>query len=769
MSGPEYPRPPQPYSPVFQDIKRFDFWDTIQSQYANSERIIALIETFNDCLDQTANFDEFFRLVWNIDTAEGFGLDVWGRIVGVNRTLQISDVLFFGFSQQDPTVGTFGEGIFYSGTPATNNFVLSDASYRTLILAKALANICDGSITAINKVLLSLFPGRGDCYVWDGQDMTGAYVFEFELTPVELAVVVQSGVLPKPVGVLFTTEFGPPLLAETQAIVDAMPVPPAFNLQILYNILVGELKDAGIWDKLDLLYILAVGAAGNALINWIDPGTDDLTAVNSPVFTANRGYTGDGVTSYLDTGIAGNALTNFLQNSAIAGIWALTDTLAPTFDHTVDFLGSAPSLPSGVTLTRASSGYDGSYFDSSGVFQTATAGAARFTYNPSTLALRGLLNEPARTNLFIDNSAFTGFVAGSPGTPPTAQSNSMVGATRTIVDRSTENGLPYFGFSWAGTATGTGFFIWPATSTIAGASGDTFVSAAFVKLQSGSFANLGALQLRVRGATSGGVEEEQSGINIVPTGAALTTQRSEISRLMNNALTADINGYLRQAIVSGVIGFGFRVGGQQIEKIPAGQSGASSTILTTGTALTRAAEVLTITEAVIPDGVYSITITRESGDTVLTNQTLTSGFVVPNDVSPVRSVRFVGLSENADFGSTTDDKVSIFAQDMAGDAKADINDTVAISSSNALVPGHYAINRSGSGARQFYKDGIQIANDTQASTTPTAGHLTLLRSNASYSAKELSLGYVGGSLTATEAGKAQSIFRSYLKAVGAVA
>lgn len=211
MSGPPYPPEPGAGSnsigkfqigvSAIGDLESFDFRTTIISQYANSPILTLLIENFDQYIDQTQNFEDFFDLIWNVDTAVGYGLDVWGRIVGVTRTLSVSDTVFLGFEQQLPTVGSFGSGIFYSGNPLTSNYQLTDNAYRTLIFAKALANICDGSIPAINQILLNLFPGRGDCYVTDGQDMTMTYTFEFPLTPVEIAIVGQSGVLPKPVGV----------------------------------------------------------------------------------------------------------------------------------------------------------------------------------------------------------------------------------------------------------------------------------------------------------------------------------------------------------------------------------------------------------------------------------------------------------------------------------------------------------------------------------------------------------------------------------------
>ena len=62
------------------------------------------------------------------------------------------------------------------------------------------------------------------------------------------------------------------------------------------------------------------------------------------------------------------------------------------------------TLPSGVVFTRASTA---TYFDATGTLQTATSNTPRWDYNPTTLALNGLLIEEARTNLLL-NSATLG-------------------------------------------------------------------------------------------------------------------------------------------------------------------------------------------------------------------------------------------------------------------------------------------------------------------------------------------------------------------------
>lgn len=182
-----------------------DVQRTVISQYSASPTLVQLILSMNQYLDPAANIDAFYDLVWNVDTAEGWGLDVWGRIVGVGRVLAVANDKVFGFDEASTaSASPFNEGTFYVGGATTNNYSLTDAAYRVLILAKALANISDGSVPAINQILLRLFPGRGNCYVTDGLDMTMTYTFDFDLTAVEQAIVEQSGVLPKPCGVSST-------------------------------------------------------------------------------------------------------------------------------------------------------------------------------------------------------------------------------------------------------------------------------------------------------------------------------------------------------------------------------------------------------------------------------------------------------------------------------------------------------------------------------------------------------------------------------------
>ena len=187
-----------------------DLAKTVISQFATSPTTLQLIENINTWIDPNVNFQAFYDDIWNILTAQGHGLDVLGRIVVVQRTFQI---------------------------PGTGAVTLSDDEYRLLILAKAATNITSCTIPAINSIMLALFPNRGNCYVqegapplppiapwfgfaeagdavgwdqgpfllyWEGQPVVGmalTYVFQFALSAVEVAIVSQSGALPRPAGV----------------------------------------------------------------------------------------------------------------------------------------------------------------------------------------------------------------------------------------------------------------------------------------------------------------------------------------------------------------------------------------------------------------------------------------------------------------------------------------------------------------------------------------------------------------------------------------
>lgn len=176
---------------------------TIISQYGNTATISQLVRNMNQYLDPRADFDTFYDFVWNVETAQGFGLDIWGRIVDVSRELTINaQQSYFGFSQALPGSFPFDEAPFYAGTPgSTQTYRLTDDAYRKLILTKALTNISTSDAPSLNQLLQNMFGDRGRCYVNDLGSMQIRYTFEFLLTDYEYAIMTQSGAIPRPAGV----------------------------------------------------------------------------------------------------------------------------------------------------------------------------------------------------------------------------------------------------------------------------------------------------------------------------------------------------------------------------------------------------------------------------------------------------------------------------------------------------------------------------------------------------------------------------------------
>ena len=96
--------------------------DTILTQYADSPKLKSLIYSFNKAVGIEDFLDDFYDVIWNIQTADTYGLDVWGKIVVVSRQLTVTEnKIYFGFNEassspvlvDDPQ--PFNQAPFYSG------------------------------------------------------------------------------------------------------------------------------------------------------------------------------------------------------------------------------------------------------------------------------------------------------------------------------------------------------------------------------------------------------------------------------------------------------------------------------------------------------------------------------------------------------------------------------------------------------------------------------------------------------------------------------
>lgn len=109
---------------------------------------------------------------------------------------------------------------------------------------------------------------------------------------------------------------------ESRAIIDAMTVSPNAARKRLVDLTVRAFLGAALWPKIDAMWFIAAHDEQAGRLNWKDPATFTLTAVNSPTFLADRHFATDGSTNYLDTGWdRGTNGVQFTQNDAHISVY----------------------------------------------------------------------------------------------------------------------------------------------------------------------------------------------------------------------------------------------------------------------------------------------------------------------------------------------------------------------------------------------------------------------------------------------------------------
>lgn len=142
------------------DDVRYELMPFIQSQYAASVRITAILQSCKDHILPDADIALFYDKMFNIQTAEGYGLDVWGNIIGISRYIQ---------SHDDPS----------------ETLTLDDENYRKLLFVKAAANIMDSSMYSLNYIIKKLYPNL-TCYVQLASNWQEDDGFIYDANPMEI-------------------------------------------------------------------------------------------------------------------------------------------------------------------------------------------------------------------------------------------------------------------------------------------------------------------------------------------------------------------------------------------------------------------------------------------------------------------------------------------------------------------------------------------------------------------------------------------------------
>lgn len=155
-------------------------------------------------------------------------------------------------------------------------------------------------------------------------------------------------------------------------IIAAFTVLPTAKRRYDLNVLLDDMSS--IWPKLDTFYIHGMHHNQAALVNLKNPGTFDMTAISSPIFTVDRGYKGTGSGS-----TAGGYLDPAYNPTTAAGLYAQ--------DNASMFVYIRTAATTVASLTMADIGYTaGRIFSKS---TTAGSGHCRSNNSVDTAAAFG--------------------------------------------------------------------------------------------------------------------------------------------------------------------------------------------------------------------------------------------------------------------------------------------------------------------------------------------------------------------------------------------
>ena len=183
----------------------FNIDAVIQSQYGDSPHIKGVIRGYYDYISPQKDIDLIYDKMINIYTAEGYGLDVWGRIVGISREYVAVDEQYdyLGFDNKPynmDRIETFNNAPFYK--VVNGKIKLEDNAYRTYILIKALINISNVSLNSLNYIFSQLFRDT-DIKVLHSNTMTLRLLVIGAMSQAQIGAIKNIEWLPAGVGLQF--------------------------------------------------------------------------------------------------------------------------------------------------------------------------------------------------------------------------------------------------------------------------------------------------------------------------------------------------------------------------------------------------------------------------------------------------------------------------------------------------------------------------------------------------------------------------------------
>lgn len=178
-------------------MEEYNIDTTVLTQYQKSQVLLALIDTLK-YVDPYLGVNQIYDKIFNINTANSYGLDIWGLILNVSRYVKITSTQFFGFNGTG--FSPFDNFPFFDDK-ISETYRLDDDAYRSLLMLSASRDTSNASLSELNRITATLFGDRGTCKVEKDATMHLTFTFDFAPENYEIGLLQNENIVPVPTGV----------------------------------------------------------------------------------------------------------------------------------------------------------------------------------------------------------------------------------------------------------------------------------------------------------------------------------------------------------------------------------------------------------------------------------------------------------------------------------------------------------------------------------------------------------------------------------------
>jgi Protein of unknown function (DUF2612) len=199
--------------PDLNDIQAFDYsvnlLQAILWQYNGALNLQGLLNAKAAWYEtnQTEFWSDWYTNVFNLETADQFGLVVWSIILGLPLYVNSpppADKPTWGFGGGSPSNDDVGFNLGNFTPTNGSSYLLPLATQRIALQLRAYQLFSSGTVPEINRTMQFIFRNLGTVWLEDYRNMTQAYIFNFPVTW-DLAYIFNNfDILPRPAGVYST-------------------------------------------------------------------------------------------------------------------------------------------------------------------------------------------------------------------------------------------------------------------------------------------------------------------------------------------------------------------------------------------------------------------------------------------------------------------------------------------------------------------------------------------------------------------------------------